>query len=221
MLATYQKHGSNGVETMANQAYRHILDQVLSNQLKPGDWIDRRKVAAELNASLMPVAEAILRLTSEGFLTAVPRRGTQVRTPSPDDIRGQVLVRMALECQGARLYCGPRLKPIFASLLKLAKQVDDFKRQDKMSLCLEVDLAFHRALMSAAHCPVLLRSFDHVMSLALFQHTTMLMFLPIEEGDKHVDLLNDLCVMDSDAAERRMRAHISCGKDVLLANLTI
>ena len=120
MLAAMRTNMSTSA-TMAQQAYVHILDRVLRNEFKPGDWIDRRRIASELKASLMPVAEAVQRLTAEGILVSTSRRGTQVRVPSREDIRGQLLVREALEAQCARLYCGERVRGEFKRLRRLAE----------------------------------------------------------------------------------------------------
>jgi DNA-binding GntR family transcriptional regulator len=49
------------------------------------------------------VSDAVQRLTHEGLLTTRRRQGTFVSSPGIEDVRGQLLLREALECQSARL----------------------------------------------------------------------------------------------------------------------
>src|SRR5262249_62269850 len=69
-----------------------------------GRFFPRRKVAAELGMSFLPVSEALLRLEFEGLLESRPRAGTRVRIPSREDVRGHYVVREALEVQAAMLF---------------------------------------------------------------------------------------------------------------------
>lgn len=200
--------------SMADQAYKQILRRMLHNELKPGDWLDRRKMANELNASLTPVAEAIQRLTNEGFLVAVPRRGTQVRVPDRDDVRGQIYVRQALECEAARLYCGEVLLGVQERMTQLAQQADRPGRDE--SLAWRTDLEFHRALVELTHCRPLIENFNRVMNLSLFQHTALMTPYPFNHGDAHCTLLKDLLVASPATASDRMRRHIRVGKEQLL-----
>jgi len=98
--------------TFADHAYDHILNQLFRRNLRPGDVLDRKQIAQELEFSLIPVSDAVQRLTQEGFLTTRRRKGTFVSTPSLEDVRGQFLLREALECQSARLYCGEKIRAV-------------------------------------------------------------------------------------------------------------
>ncbi len=54
--------------------------------------------------SIVPVYEALARLESEYLVQNIPRSGTRVRIPSPQDLRGFFTVREGLETQAARLF---------------------------------------------------------------------------------------------------------------------
>src|ERR1700720_1337061 len=91
--------------TLAGEAYGIIRERMLRGEGAIGQVISRRKVAAELGMSFLPVSEAFLRLEFEGLLESRPRAGTRVRIPSREDVRGHYLVRGALEVEAARLFC--------------------------------------------------------------------------------------------------------------------
>src|SRR2546425_11119677 len=110
--------------SLAAEAYAFVKQRILRGELPMGQVISRRKVAAELGMSFLPVSEALLRLEFEGLLESRPRAGTRVRIPSPDDVRGHYLVREALEAQAAMLFAQVATKQERAELQKLAARVD-------------------------------------------------------------------------------------------------
>src|SRR6266849_4589568 len=54
--------------------------------------------------SLLPVAEALQALESDGLVESRPRVGTRVCLPTAEEIRERYEIREALESQAARLY---------------------------------------------------------------------------------------------------------------------
>src|SRR5678810_72941 len=85
--------------SLAAEAYEFVKRRILRGELPLGEVISRRKIAAELGMSFLPVSEALLRLEVEGLLESRPRAGTRVRIPSPQDVEGNYVVRQALETQ--------------------------------------------------------------------------------------------------------------------------
>src|SRR6266513_3731855 len=90
--------------SLAAEAYEFVKHRILRGDLPMGQVISRRKIAAELGMSFLPVSEALLRLEFEGLLESRPRAGTRVRIPSPQDVEGNYVVRQALETQAAVLF---------------------------------------------------------------------------------------------------------------------
>src|SRR5881394_4545959 len=110
--------------SLAAEAYTHVRTRLLRGELVLGQVISRRKLAAELGMSFLPVSEALLRLEVEGLLESRPRAGTRVRIPTRDDVRGHFIVREALEAQAARLFTQFATASERAELRKLAARVD-------------------------------------------------------------------------------------------------
>src|SRR3982074_3395295 len=90
--------------SLAAEAYNVVRQRILRGELVLGQAISRRKLAAELGMSFLPVSEALLRLEVEGLLESRPRAGTRVRIPSREDVVGHFTVREALEVQAAILF---------------------------------------------------------------------------------------------------------------------
>src|SRR6266568_2337840 len=110
--------------TLSGEAYSAIRERILRGEVAIGQVISRRKVAAELGMSFLPVSEAFLRLEFEGLLESRPRAGTRVRIPSREDVRGHYIVREALEVQAAKLFATGATVEDRNEILKLAARVD-------------------------------------------------------------------------------------------------
>src|SRR6476646_9163879 len=90
--------------SLAAEAYTVVRQRIARGELMLGQPVSRRRLAAELGMSFLPVSEALLRLEFEGLLESRPRAGTRVRIPSADDVHGHYLVRETLEIQAAKLF---------------------------------------------------------------------------------------------------------------------
>ena len=197
--------------SLKQRAYADILERILSGQFVPGALLNRRGVAQQLQMSSAPVHEAMIQLESDGFLEALPRQGTRVRSACREDVRGHLVVREALECQAARLICGERVRRNLSSLKPLALAADSTDQADAQRAVHEV--AFHVALVELAECPALLREYRRVMQIGLFYRINMLMAMPPGEPvNRHLALLEELCADSPESAESGVRRHVWSGK---------
>jgi len=201
---------------LAGQAYRAVLERLMSGQLPPGTMLDRRSVAAELGMSVAPVLEAMLQLEADGFLEALPRRGTRVRLVDREAVRGQLIVREALECEAARMYCSEPVRAIYSTLLPLAEKLDRSIERPADGWHDEVE--FHGALVALANCAALNDAFSRVMRQGLF-FAVIALNPPADVGrSSHVTLLGKLKTADADTAEKLIRAHLRSGKEHILGS---
>ncbi len=198
--------------TLADQAYRHIFDQLLRRELRPGDLLDRKRVAAETGNQFDPSLGRRAAFNLEGFLTTRRRQGTFVRPPSIEDVR-VLLLREALECQSARLYRGERIRKALPRLRPLARAADKAASAGR-ELWME-DFAFHQALV----CFDGMRGVDHmlraVVNLTLFYATALISPMQPVTYDRHLKLLEELEDSSVDKAESRIRFHLRSGKEAL------
>lgn len=205
----------NNGDSLKAATRRTILGKMLSGAFRPGDIINRRQVAASLGISTAPVHEAMAQLEAEGLLEALPRKGTRVRRALPHDVRDILIVREALECAAARLYCGDLVTGRMHELRLLAVEAEDLSRPP-----LEVwqaEINFHRALVALADCELLLAEFDRVMTLGLFLHINLLAPPHARlSRSNHVRLIGRLRTRSPDAAEIAIREHVRAGKEHVL-----
>src|SRR5688572_15233658 len=110
---------------LATDAYGVVRKRLVRGEVRLGQTISRRRLAAELGMSLLPVTIALLRLEYEGFLESRPCAGTRVRIPSREDLHGHYVVREALETQAARLFAAQASPKEREELRRLGAQVDE------------------------------------------------------------------------------------------------
>src|SRR3989441_1050008 len=151
--------------SLAAEAYEFVKQRILRGELPMGQVISRRKIAAELGMSFLPVSEALLRLEFEGLLESRPRAGTRVRIPSREDVRGHYVVREALEVQAARLFAAVATAEDRIDLEKLAARVDAMSVSDQ-SLYLPAHEKLHRRIPDGARCPALSVAIEQTQALA-------------------------------------------------------
>lgn len=201
-------------ESFKDQAYRIIEGKILGGELRPGDVIDRRSVAAQLGMSVAPVLEAMLLLTEEGFLETRPRSLTRVRVLKKEDVRGRHWIREALECQASRLIFGEPVRRSWERLLPLAEAVDAARVANKARWRGESE--FHIALASLVGSDMFLASFRKAVGVGLFYEISMLdKTVPHRNSSQrsHVTLLEALRdAKTPDEAESAIRIHLNSGK---------
>jgi len=191
-----------------------MVGKIFRKELVPGDALNRRQVAEELGISVAPVLEATVQLEAEGFLVVAPRKGTRVRPLRAEDFRGQLIVRMALECQVARMCCGRPVRSTMARLMPLARRADATDRHTPKGW--QAEVAFHRALAELVGCRPLLAELDRTMRLGHFLAIhTLTSLTPVRKS--HVALLKGLRREEPDQAENIMRDHLVAGRETLLA----
>lgn len=88
---------SLNVLSVGEQTYQAIRAKILSKELSPGQPLNPDQMAGQLGVSRTPVKDALQRLEIEGLVNIVPRSGTFVSNPTPQDIIESFDLRRVLE----------------------------------------------------------------------------------------------------------------------------
>jgi DNA-binding GntR family transcriptional regulator len=179
--------------SLAGEAYQVVRDRILSGKIRLGQVISRRKLAAELRMSFLPVSEALLRLEVEGLLESRPRAGTRVRIPSAEDVQGHYVVREALEVQAALRFSTLASLRERYELRKLADRVDTLGTQPDRSLYHSVHYKLHAQIAEDAQCPALLEAIEKTHALASVWYCVMRQPKPTDSTCRHSELADALC----------------------------
>ena len=194
--------------SLAAEAYSVVRRRIVRGEMSIGQSVSRRKIAAELGMSFLPVSEALLRLEFEGMLESRPRAGTRVRIPSREDVKGHYLVREILETEAARRFAAVASKTERAGLLKMAAKVDALSAGKNRGPYLALHHRLHSRIAECAQCDVLSDVIEQTCALS----STWFCLLPRPEAprtsDRHRELAKALVTCSPDEAAEVMREHV-------------
>lgn len=214
---------------MADRAYQYILDKILRGVWPLGAEIDRRKIAAELKMSLLPVGEALQRLEQEMLVESGRRVGTRVRIPTPQEIRGFCIVREALETEAARLFAerarisereeiqrlAAELDALYESSAEQAQEASpDFLHELRL-----FHMRFHLRIAEAAGCPYLTHQIEKNQHLVFNSFYDKLFGPRRLPPDWHLSLARILAAGNVDQADQAMRRHVRHHLDEIMYRL--
>lgn len=213
--------------SLSEQAYWALRRAILSGELPMGSALSRRKLAAELGMSIIPVAEALQRLEAEELVETRPRVGTRVRVPTPQDVRGHYVVREALETQSARLFAEKATAGEKDEIRAAAAWLDEaYTKAGKGKLdagkIFELHQKHMRFHMRVAECTgfeALCRAMERNQILThnwLYDTAADWHRLP---ALFHGSLAEALCSGDPATAAAAMRGHVTFGMERLLEKL--
>ena len=199
--------------SLASEAYSVVRQRILRGDIVLGQVISRRKLAAELSMSFLPVSEALLRLEIEGLLESRPRAGTRVRIPSPEDVQGHYVVREALEVQAAMRFARVATPGERTELKKLAIRVDQLSMQLDRPLYQTVHQKLHARIAQCARCPALLDAIEKTHALASIWFCVIRRPKPDDSATRHQELAEAVCSGDSNRAAEEVRRHLAVGME--------
>jgi DNA-binding GntR family transcriptional regulator len=204
--------------SLASEAYEVVKHRILHGELPMGQVISRRKIAAELGMSFLPVSEALLRLELEGLLESRPRAGTRVRIPSREDVRGHYIVREALEVQAARLFATVATVEDRNEVQRLASRLDAMPPSEQ-TLYLPAHEKLHRRIAEGARCPALSIAIEKTHALASTWYCVARGTSEQQAVGRHEHLVEALISGTPEDAAEAMRQHVNRGMNNAMERL--
>lgn len=198
----------------SQRAYDHVIELIASRRLQSGNLIEPREIATTLAISMSPVTRALQRLEQEGLVRILPRKGTFVENSNPRSLFDHLMMREALECQAARIYCGKAIEENMEQLLALARGFDDASSEPGPTGDLDrwmADIELHRFLVSLTKSSDLIKAYQSSMRLGLLINVSL---FTTDGGPpaSHAELVTGLTTQDSDEAEHLIREHLRSNK---------
>lgn len=149
---------ATGYRTMADVAYTALRRRILSGDLPAGQRIDQDAEARRLEASRMPIREALRRLEAEGLVEVTRHRGARVRPLSVDDLEDLYVLRIAVETVAGRLGAERISAGALEQMRNLMPEMESIVLRVDPVAWLEVDWTFHSTLYASARHPRLLHT---------------------------------------------------------------
>lgn len=193
-----------------------LRDRILSGQLRSGDLILEKELAAQLDMSKTPVREALALLCEEGLVQLFPRRGYMVRTLTVEETLDTFDLRLILEGAACERAASRVSADQIARLRDLARydccggQKLALDNADALTHSFDFHVLIARASGNAAlaaHIEKLLRESRRITAIGFVY-------------GEHDTIVDALAARDAVAARRAMENHINSGREAAIAALS-
>jgi len=135
-------------------AYKAIINLILENHFKPGEFLLETELAQFLELSRTPVRHALGQLVAEGFLDKKKKKGCFIPSPSPEDAKSVFYARENIEgltaASAARYATEEDIKILYA-LIEKEKNVDYPATQSAKMLYVNINESFHLGIARMSH----------------------------------------------------------------------
>lgn len=195
---------------MRDQIYPLIRRMILSGDIKPGEVIDEKLIAAELDVSRTPVREAVKKLSDENLVEVIAQSATRASRLDPQEIEEAFLIRRALEAESAA-QAAKRMTPVHVDRLEdiLLLHTRALERK-RFVEAIERDDDFHKYIAHISKLPRLWRAIE--ISKGQLDRCRHMMVPRSGEGEmtleKHRAIIAALKSGEPDRAAQAMRDHL-------------
>lgn len=214
--------GKKPKETRADTAYAQLKASVLNNDFPAGFQAMEPELALQFGVSRTTIREALIRLSSEGLVEMVPRRGVRILPLQADDMHEIYEIFTALEPEAAaslarRMPTPEELKPLVTATEAMERALD----HGDLDTWAAADDVFHRTLLDL-HGNKRIEQF--ISSLLDQAHRARMVTLrmretPRQSTEEHRELLGYLRSGDAENARRCYGRHRERAAEELLGVL--
>ena len=209
--------------TLSEQAYAIIKDEIITNQIKPGDLLTEEQLSERLSISRTPIREAIRKLELEGLVTMIPRRGAEVAQITEKSMNDVLEVRRAMDALCVELACD-RITP--EELQDLKKACDTFEaavKTDDIKQIAQADVALHDIIVQATGNQRLIQLVNN-LSEQMYRYR----FEYIKDFSQHERLVEEHKVIyesivkkDKETASNMAKVHIDNQKKAIIRQIRL
>ncbi|MFV0415929.1 MAG: GntR family transcriptional regulator [Chthoniobacterales bacterium] len=215
-------------DTLKTKAVAYIQKKLVTGVLVWGDIVSEELIAKEIGISRTPVREAFQIFTHLGIFQRIPRYGTVVREPDPQEIHDLFEMRLALESyaiekvtQSADGKLLQRLEALCLELKTAGKTMRKDEREtlteEEVSRVLSADLNFHLEIIQALGNSMMSNYLsDTNVLLRIFaspRHKLFNMAYLAGVYGYHLKILRAIKRQDADRAKALIIEHISLSRD--------
>ncbi|MFC3124250.1 GntR family transcriptional regulator [Pseudoroseomonas globiformis] len=142
--------------TLAEAAYAHLRELLVSGRVAPGEKLSLRDLSEALGVSVMPVREAVSRLIADHALEVAPNRAVRVPLLTRAQFQELAVTRGGIEGWAASL-AATRRSAAQLNRIDAAEQAMRAARPDPdLGVAVALNRDFHFAIYAAAGLPTLL-----------------------------------------------------------------
>jgi DNA-binding GntR family transcriptional regulator len=218
MMATATKRHK---ELGRDKAYEQILADIIFGELPAGASVDEKGLAERYGIGLASVREALYRLSLEGLIERISRRGTRIAALDLAGLHAVFEARVLLEERGAALAAERATAADIRAMKEALAGYETVIRNRQFRTLVLMDRRFHQALAAATKNPALAKTVDWLHKDAMRFWYFGLLRLPVNEVK--ADIAGHLAIVaaierrDAPAAAAAMRRVLGHFPDMVRA----
>ncbi len=135
--------------TISETIYIHLKKAIVSGELKPGQRVQEKDIAALFNVSSTPVREAFFRLSAERYLAINARKEVLVQGASIEEVRELYEVVRALDLYAVKKIAGRLAESDVRLLEEMTRKLGQYYEANDHQKYLEQNLRIHDWLWRA------------------------------------------------------------------------
>lgn len=147
---------ANG-NSLSDQVYDYLADRIIRGEIKYGERLNTKTIAAEMGVSLMPIRDALKRLEMEKVVVIEPRTACYVRVPTKKITLEAIEARRMIEVfaiNSVYRTVSPgelkQLSGIVDKMQQLITRTSGKRTHSTVETYIELDRRFHTELCSLA-----------------------------------------------------------------------
>lgn len=195
---------------LRDQIYPLVRGLILSGVIRPGEVIDEKAIAAQLDVSRTPVREAVKRLSDERLVDVVAQSGTKASRMDRKAIEESYLIRRALEMESAAQAAAHMTQEHADRLHDILARHERAVEKRQFAEAIARDDEFHHAITEISDLPRLWSTIE--ISKAQLDRCRHLMLPRAGQAEatleQHREIIRGLNSRDPAKAAAAMRAHL-------------
>jgi len=196
------------VRSMSDQVTETLRSMILVGDLRSGDQVTQEKLAEDLGVSTMPVREALLRLSHEGFVQGGRGRSFRIAPTTREDIEDIYWVHAALAGELTARACTRIDDETLAEVARVHDNWLTAVSSGNIAALERENFEFHRFINLAAGSPKLLMLLRNTLRLIPEHFYSLLPGWMSSSTRGHEEILAALTAHDADTARKVASEHV-------------
>ncbi len=197
-------------ESTRDYASRFLCTNIISLELKPGQFLSETELANEIGVSRTPLREALIDLNHSHVIETYPQRGSMVSLIDPDLVEESRFIREVLDISVVEIACDLATPEDIMNLEANVKLQEFYLENYVQEKLFELDNQFHKMIYVMAH-----KERTYAMKSGMMIHYDRVRALSLITV-KDTKIINDHRLImeairnkDKEEAKRLMKKHLS------------
>lgn len=210
--------------TLREQAYARFTDQLLSRELRPGQFVSQRELVEVTGMPLGAIREIVPRLEVEGLIKTVPNRGMQVAHIDVALIREAFQFRLFMEREAVMEFAVTRPDALIEEQIRLHREILEEvtaigETKENEARAQALDWGLHDLIIDSLGNDIISKAYRvnsiKMRLIAQARYRIVGRIAPVMR--EHLAVLEAIAARDAEKAGRAIALHIGMARELALS----